>query len=121
MTLFMENDRRAFRTVAGGEQAPVQQALGRLGAQAPEVLRAALAALDEDRLTVLVLYDVEGVAMSAISAQLAIPPSTGYARLHSARAALKAAVEQAAPEGPPPFAPAPPAATERATSITRTP
>jgi RNA polymerase sigma-70 factor, ECF subfamily len=57
-------------------------------AQARSTLLKLLDGLDEDKRTVLVLYEIEGLAMSEIAELLACPLQTAYSRLHAARARL---------------------------------
>lgn len=72
----------------------------RVGAK-HELLRL-LATLDDDKRTVLVLYEIEGLAMNEVAEIVGCPLQTAYSRLHAARALLSAAAEQAdtAPEAP---------------------
>lgn len=63
-------------------------------AQARAQLRDLLAALDDDKRDVLVLYEIEGVPMSEIAEILGCPLQTAYSRLHAARARLIALVEE---------------------------
>lgn len=51
----------------------------------------ALNRLDESKREVFVLYEVEELEMPEITASLGCPLQTGYARLHAARDALRAA------------------------------
>lgn len=52
----------------------------------------ALAGMDFDRRAVLILHDVEEIAVPAIAEELAIPVNTAYSRLRIAREELAAAV-----------------------------
>ena len=65
----------------------------RIGAK-HELLRL-LAALDEDKRTVLVLYEIEGLAMNEVAEIIGCPLQTAYSRLHAARAFLLAASHEA--------------------------
>lgn len=55
------------------------------------VLRA-LGALDDDKRTVLVLFDLEGFDGKEIAMMVGVPPNTVYSRLRLAREAFRAAV-----------------------------
>jgi RNA polymerase sigma-70 factor (ECF subfamily) len=64
-------------------------------ARARAQLRNLLAALDDDKREVLVLYEIEGLPMSEVAEILGCPLQTAYSRLHAARARLVAlAAEQ---------------------------
>jgi len=54
-----------------------------------------LAQLDEDKRTVLVLYEIEGLGMSEVAEIVGCPVQTAYSRLHAARAIVLAAAKQA--------------------------
>jgi len=56
-----------------------------------------LATLDEDKRTVLVLYEIEGLGMSEVAEIVGCPLQTAYSRLHAARALVLAAANQAEP------------------------
>ncbi len=51
-----------------------------------------LAALDDDKVTVLVLHDMEGLSAPEIASELGVPLNTIYTRIRAARAAFKAAL-----------------------------
>jgi RNA polymerase sigma-70 factor (ECF subfamily) len=53
--------------------------------EARQLLLRALERLDEDKRTVLLLYDVEGFSIPEIADLLACPVQTAYTRLHAAR------------------------------------
>ena len=53
-----------------------------------------LAALDDDKATVLVLHDMEGLAAPEIAMELGVPVNTIYTRIRAARAAFKAALAE---------------------------
>lgn len=55
-----------------------------------ELLRL-LATLDDDKRTVLVLYEIEGLGMNEVAEIVGCPVQTAYSRLHAARAQLLAA------------------------------
>jgi RNA polymerase sigma-70 factor (ECF subfamily) len=57
-------------------------------------LHAAIAQLDDERRAVLVLYDLDGVAMKDIADALSIPLFTAYSRLRAAREDLAAHVHR---------------------------
>lgn len=59
-----------------------------------DLLWRALATLDEDRRTVIILHDLEGHTGAEIAAQLDIPVNTVHSRLRLARADLLAAVRK---------------------------
>lgn len=61
-----------------------------VGRQAEDHVRAALAALDEEQRTLLVLRDVEGLSYDAIREVTGLAEGTVKSRLHRARAALAA-------------------------------
>lgn len=56
--------------------------------QARTTLLRLLDGLDEDKRTVLVLYEIEGLPMSEIAEVVGCPLQTAYSRLHAARARL---------------------------------
>lgn len=56
--------------------------------QARATLLALLDGLDEDKRTVLVLYEIEGLPMAEVAEVVGCPLQTAYSRLHSARALL---------------------------------
>lgn len=60
--------------------------------EAVRQLDAALDTLDEDKRTVLVLYEIEQLAMADIAALVGCPVQTAYARLYAARKRLDAAL-----------------------------
>jgi len=55
-----------------------------------------LAALDEDKVTVLVLHDMEGLSAPEIAGELGVPVNTVYTRIRTAREAFKAALAEEA-------------------------
>lgn len=63
-------------------------------AQARALLMRALDGLELDRRAVLVMHDLDGVAVPEISAALGIPLNTAYSRLRLARADLATAVDR---------------------------
>jgi len=63
-------------------------------ARARAQLRHLLAALDDDKREVLVLYEIEGIPMSEVAQILGCPLQTAYSRLHAARARLIALAEE---------------------------
>jgi len=75
-------------------------------------VREAIAALEEDRRTVLVLRDLEGLDYAEIAEVLAIPKGTVRSRLHRARGDLQSLLAKKHPDTastPPPTCPRPPA------------
>ncbi len=58
------------------------------------LVASALASLEETRLEVFVLHDVDGVAMPEIAEALGIPLNTGYSRLRLARQDFAAALKR---------------------------
>jgi RNA polymerase sigma-70 factor (ECF subfamily) len=60
------------------------------------VLWRALATLDEERRTVIILHDLEGYTGAEIATQLDLPVNTVHSRLRLARADLLAAVQRGA-------------------------
>jgi RNA polymerase sigma-70 factor (ECF subfamily) len=67
--------------------------------QARSQLRELLAALDDDKREVLVLYEIEGLPMTEVAEILGCPLQTAYSRLHAARARLVALVAAQDKEG----------------------
>jgi RNA polymerase sigma-70 factor (ECF subfamily) len=62
---------------------------------------AALATIDLDRRSVLVMHDLDGHGMPEIARELAIPLNTAYSRLRLARRDFESAIRRgAAPRGP---------------------
>ncbi|WP_218920141.1 RNA polymerase sigma factor [Chondromyces crocatus] len=59
-----------------------------------ELVNRALAAVEESRIGVFIMHDVDGVAMPEIVATLGIPLNTGYSRLRLARQDFSAAVKR---------------------------
>lgn len=59
-----------------------------------ELVRRAMARLDGDKRTILVLHHVEGRPVDEIAAVLGIPSGTAKWRLHAARAELQRALEE---------------------------
>lgn len=57
-----------------------------------------LGELDEDKRTVLVLYEIEGLTMREVAEVVGCPLQTAYSRLHAARDLLQAAVQRATGE-----------------------
>lgn len=83
-----------------GEQLASSSSFGaeaRLAARAE--LQALLAELDDDKRTVLVLYELEGLTMKEIAEILGCPLQTAYSRLHAARARLLEMVTAARERG----------------------
>jgi len=68
-------------------------------AQARALLDAALAALDDDKRAVFVLYEIEQIAMSEIAVAVGCPLQTAYSRLHAARRQVTEAFSAAAGGG----------------------
>ena len=58
-----------------------------------------LGTLDEDKRAVLILYDIEGLAMREVAEVIGCPLQTAYSRLHAARELLRVAWEQSQREG----------------------
>jgi RNA polymerase sigma-70 factor (ECF subfamily) len=58
-------------------------------------VRQLLGALDEDKRTVLVLYEIEGLSMREVAEVIGCPLQTAYSRLHAGRELLRAAWEAA--------------------------
>jgi RNA polymerase sigma-70 factor, ECF subfamily len=59
-------------------------------AEARATLQALLAELDDDKRTVLVLYELEGLTMKEVAEVVGCPLQTAYSRLHAARERLLA-------------------------------
>lgn len=62
--------------------------------QTRALVLAALQEVQEERRPVLVLHDIDGIAMPAIAESLSIPLNTAYSRLRLARADFRRAVER---------------------------
>jgi len=58
--------------------------------EARSTLLALLDGLDEDKRTVLVLFEIEGLPMTEVAEVVGCPLQTAYSRLHAARARLTA-------------------------------
>jgi RNA polymerase sigma-70 factor, ECF subfamily len=58
-------------------------------------VRHLLGGLDEDKRTVLVLYEIEGLTMREVAEVVGCPLQTAYSRLHAARDLLQVAIERA--------------------------
>lgn len=70
--------------------------------QARSLLDELVAALDDDKRAVFVLFEIEQLAMQEVAEALGCPLQTAYSRLHAARAQLQAAVARhRAQEGAP--------------------
>ncbi len=68
------------------------QEQGVVAAQAREHLCRVLDELDDDKRTVFVLFDVEGIPMEEIAEIVGCPLQTAYSRLYAARRKLEAAL-----------------------------
>ena len=64
------------------------------GTEIEKKIQAALASLDEDHRTLIVLRDLEGLAYEEIVTITGLPDGTVKSRLHRARAALRDAIER---------------------------
>lgn len=53
-----------------------------------------LETLDDDKRTVLVLYEIEGLAMREVAEVIGCPLQTAYSRLHAARELLQSAFQR---------------------------
>lgn len=90
----MTSVQRAADPAAGvGEVAEHRQAL--------DDVQAALAAMDDDKRALFVLFELEGEPCDAIAAALGIPVGTVYSRIHAARKQFKKAFrrQQVLPRG----------------------
>jgi RNA polymerase sigma-70 factor, ECF subfamily len=58
-----------------------------------------LEGLDDDKRTVLVLYEIEGLTMREVSEVIGCPLQTAYSRLHAARDLLRVAWERSQKDG----------------------
>lgn len=68
-------------------------------AEARASLEALLSELDDDKRTVLVLYEIEGLTMKEIAEVVGCPLQTAYSRLHAARERVQALVLAARARG----------------------
>ena len=89
--------RRRVREIPSGDIAAIAAAWDREASAAPEradadVLGAALDRLPLDQRTILVLHHLEGHELADLAEILGIPLGTVKSRLHTARAALQAAL-----------------------------
>jgi RNA polymerase sigma-70 factor (ECF subfamily) len=64
--------------------------------QALAALDVALAALDDDKRAVFVLYEIEELSMADVAEAVGCPLQTAYSRLHAARRHVRAALASAA-------------------------
>ncbi len=83
---------RDDQAVALDPSAPADEQIAR--AQRHTLLSEALELVELDRRAVLVLHDIDGVAIPEIAESLAIPVNTAYSRLRLAREELAAAVKR---------------------------
>lgn len=67
--------------------------------RARQTLDRILAALDDDKREVFVLYEIEGLGMADVCEVVGCPLQTGYSRLHAARALVQEAALLARAEG----------------------
>jgi RNA polymerase sigma-70 factor (ECF subfamily) len=63
--------------------------------RARALLDRALEELDEDKRSVFVLYELEGLEMQEVAEMLGCPVQTAYSRLHAARDRVRARLERA--------------------------
>ena len=96
--LASEHRRRPYVRNERAAAEPVVEA-GVRGGQEPDTrfeqratLQRLLALLDEDKRTVLVLYEIEGFSMKEIAEIVQCPLQTAYSRLHAGRELMQAAV-----------------------------
>jgi len=75
-------------------RASSQRLLQKLDARAKVAL--GLAALDDEKTTVLVLHDMEGLSAAEIARDLGVPLNTVYTRIRAAREAFKMALAEEA-------------------------
>jgi RNA polymerase sigma-70 factor (ECF subfamily) len=93
---FAANYRRLARNqghVSDGALRDVASGVRDADAEARDMVLRALAGLDFDRRTVIVMHDLEGFDAPEIATQLGIPVNTVYSRLRLARADFRSAVE----------------------------
>lgn len=74
--------------------APAEQETAVAQHEAIVQLDAALEALDEDKRTVIVLYEIEQLSMVELAAVVGCPVQTAYARLYAARKRLEVALDE---------------------------
>jgi len=77
---------------AWDETTPVDEKLAKR--ERRDLVIEALRAVDESRLPVFVMHEIDGVAMPEVAEALEIPLNTGYSRLRLARDEFKAAVKR---------------------------
>jgi RNA polymerase sigma-70 factor (ECF subfamily) len=87
------------REVTSNELVPEEHADTRVGAddeldrrRSLAVLERILAAMDDDRRTVFVLYEIERITMAEIATMLDMPPGTVASRLRAAREEFRARI-----------------------------
>jgi RNA polymerase sigma-70 factor, ECF subfamily len=57
-------------------------------------VEALLAGLDDEKRTIVVLHEIEGLSMSKIAGAVGCPLQTAYSRLHAARKAMRVSLER---------------------------
>jgi RNA polymerase sigma-70 factor (ECF subfamily) len=57
-------------------------------------VEALLASLDDEKRTIVVLHEIEGLSMSKIAGAVGCPLQTAYSRLHAARKAMRVSLER---------------------------
>lgn len=77
---------------AWDETTPVDEKLAKQ--ERRDLVIEALRSVDESRLPVFVMHEIDGVAMPEVAEALGIPLNTGYSRLRLARDEFKAAVKR---------------------------
>ncbi len=75
------------------------QEQGVAASQERERLRRVLEQLDDDKRTVFVLFDIEGIPMEEVAEIVGCPLQTAYSRLYAARRKLEAALSRVRVEG----------------------
>jgi RNA polymerase sigma-70 factor (ECF subfamily) len=93
-----DHRKRPSRELAGGfgdrEDASADPDRRMAAGRARALVREALGALSEKQRAVIILHDLDGVAMSEIAGALSAPLTTLYSRLHTARRSFARAVRR---------------------------
>ena len=101
-----DHRRRAYNVRERATEAPPVDTGERTG-QEPDAsvesrafVQQLLAELDEDKRTIVVLYEIEGLTMREVAEAVGCPLQTAYSRLHAARELMQQAWERSQKEPP---------------------